>query len=145
MAATKPLLPPTITNILAMAAPACGDGEYTRDEITYVLQTAFTGFSAARHASVRLAGTRSRTVVHTGFWGCGAFGGNRILMTILQALASDLANVDVVFWTFDRAGLQIAEDAREFYARLRKTTPSVSQVRDELARQKFQWGVSDGN
>ncbi len=144
-AATKPLVPPTVSNILAMAAPACGAGEYTRTEINYVLSTAFTGFAAARRESVRLAGTRSRTVIHTGFWGCGAFGGNRTLMTILQALAGDLADVDIRFWAFDQAGFQLAQGAYEFYVRTRGATASVSQVLDEVVRRKFQWGVSDGN
>lgn len=143
IAATKSLSPPTISNILAMAAPACGYGEYTRDEITYIVNTAFTGFSAACQESDRIAGTHSRTVIHTGFWGCGAFGGNRSLMTILQALAADLADVDIEFWA-GRDG-EIAKDAHEIYERIRDTTSSVSQVLDELVRMKFQWGESDGN
>ena len=104
MAATRALVPPTISNILAMAAPAWGNGDYTEQEIAYVLNAAFTGFSAARRESKRFAGASSRAVIHTGFWGCGAFGGNRSLMTILQAMAGDLAGVDIEFWAFDQAG-----------------------------------------
>ena len=129
-----------------MAAPACGHGVYTKEEIRYVLNAAITGFSAARRESVRiLAGTPSQIVIHTGFWGCGAFGGNRTLMTILQALAGDLADVDIEFWAFDRAGLKIAEDAYQVYVSLRDTKASVFQVLDELVRRKYQWGVSDEN
>ena len=51
VAATKALVPPTITNILAMAAPACGYGDYTEQHINYVLNAACTGFSAARRES----------------------------------------------------------------------------------------------
>ena len=94
-----------------MAAPACGNGDYTEQEIAYVLNAAFTGFSAARRESKRFAGASSRAVIHTGFWGCGAFGGNRALMTILQAMAADLAGVDIEFWAFDQAGLQTSRDA----------------------------------
>ena len=54
MAATRRLCPPTITNILAMAAPACGYGDYTEQDINYVLNAAFTGFSAARRESRRI-------------------------------------------------------------------------------------------
>jgi hypothetical protein len=145
IAATKALMPPTITNILAMAAPACGYGDYTEQEIAYILNAAFTGFSAARRESRRIAGRSSRTVIHTGFWGCGAFGGNRSLMSILQALAGDLAGVDIVFWAFDKPGLQTAHDAYELYLRLRDNSAFVSKVINELLRRRFRWGESDGN
>jgi len=61
----------------------------------------------------------SMCVIHTGFWGCGAFGGNRRLMTILQSLAGDLAGVETVFRAFDKPGVELARDARQFYERLR--------------------------
>jgi hypothetical protein len=144
-AATKALMPPTISNILAMAVPAGGDGAYTEQEIAYILKAAFTGFSAARQESRHIAGASSRTVIHAGFWGCGAFGGNRSLMTILQALAGDLAGVDTVFWAFDEPGPQTAQDAYRLYRRLRDKTASVSHVTSELLRRRFQWGESDGN
>ena len=47
-AATRPLAPPTISNILAMAAPDGGYGEYSGEEILRILTTAYTGFMAAR-------------------------------------------------------------------------------------------------
>ncbi|MEX1263094.1 MAG: hypothetical protein WEE66_04010 [Actinomycetota bacterium] len=28
-----------------------------------------------------------------GFWGCGAFGGDRLLMTTLQSLAAEMAGI----------------------------------------------------
>jgi hypothetical protein len=43
-AATKVILPPTISHILAIAAPAGGDGEYSYDEIVYIATAAYTGF-----------------------------------------------------------------------------------------------------
>ena len=138
-------MPPTISNILAMAAPAWGNGDYTEQDIDYVLNAAFTGFSAARRESRRFAGASSRTVIHTGFWGCGAFGGDRSLMTILQAMAGDLAGVDIEFWAFDQAGLQTSRDAYQLYLQLRGDTESVSQILDKLLQRKFQWGESDGN
>lgn len=144
-AAVKPLSPPTNSNILAMAAPPGGYGEYEREEMVYVLNAAYTGFSAARRESERIIPTGSRTVIHTGFWGCGAFGGNRTLMTVLQALAADLAGVDIVFWAVDKPGVELAKNARQRYERLRDTTSSVSHLLDHLVQQEFQWGVSDGN
>ncbi len=54
----------------------------------------------------------AQPLIHTGFWGCGAFGGNRTLMVILQALAADLAGVETVFWAVDKRGVELAEEAR---------------------------------
>ena len=56
-------------------------------------------------------------------------------------LASDLAGVDIVFWAFDKPGLQTARDAYELYLRLRDDT--VSEVINELLRRRFRWGDSD--
>jgi hypothetical protein len=128
-----------------MAAPTCGYGNYSRDEIVYVVSTAYSGFLGARLESEGLRGTASRTVIHTGFWGCGAFGGNRVLMTILQAFAAELADVDVVFHAFDDAGVAVAESAREFYERMRDSASTVREMLDTLVHQNFSWGESDGN
>jgi hypothetical protein len=144
-AATTPILPPTTSNILAVSAPAGGHGNYRREEILYILRTAYSGFSAARQESERLAPMCSGSSVHTGFWGCGAFGGNRTLMTILQALAADLAGIDVIFWAIDKPGIDLAEEAYRSYIRLRSETASVTELLDNLVQQKFLWGVSDGN
>jgi hypothetical protein len=144
-AATRPLCPPTISNILAIAAPAYGYGTYTREQIDYVLAAAHTGFLAAQRESATIQPTCARTEIHTGFWGCGAFGGNRTLMTILQALSGALAGVELVFWSFDPAGIGVVEKALRQYERL---APEGARVQDVIARLLdvgFQWGESDGN
>lgn len=145
IAATKLISPPTISNILAMAAPVGGNGEYSLDEIAYIVSAAYTGFLAARWESAELAGSPSRTIIHTGFWGCGAFGGNRILMTMLQALAADLADVGLLFYAFDEAGVAVAQEAYKRYRDMASSTSSVPGILRALAEQKFQWGESDGN
>lgn len=74
-------------------------GRYRLDEITGTLVTAFTGFRAAVEESERQLGGMS-CVIHTGYWGGGAFGGNRVLMSMLQILAAQMAGVDrLVFHT----------------------------------------------
>ncbi len=145
IAATRPISPPTISNILAMAAPAYGSGRYRLDQIQQITQNAYTGYMAARAESARIEPAARRALIHTGFWGCGAFGGNRTLMTILQALASDLAGVDIVFHAFDEAGVASARQALEKYQRMRASNASVAQILDKVNQQAFQWGVSDGN
>lgn len=144
--ATEPLNPATISHILAMAAPACGHGSYTREQVDYILRAACAGYGAARRESERLLAGSPRAVIHTGFWGCGAFGGNRSLMTMLQSLAADLVGVDMQFWAFDEVGMAVAENARRDYKVLRdKASASVEDMTEYLVEQEFQWGESDGN
>jgi Poly (ADP-ribose) glycohydrolase (PARG) len=86
--ATTVLNPPTMTNLIAIEAPSFGKGAYTREQLEFILATAFTGFAAAVRESRREGGSEPAVVVHTGFWGCGAYGGNRVVMALLQILAA---------------------------------------------------------
>lgn len=155
--ATRRIDPPTITNILAMAAPAGGEGEYGYEEIEQIVRTAYTGFTAARLESIRGRAEAPEVVIHTGFWGCGAFGGNRTLMTILQVLAARLARIDrLVYYTIDRAGTAIFKQAMEILEReimpeivgtevkVRKAI-SVPAVLEKVEALGLEWGISDGN
>ena len=135
--ATHVLSPPTVSNILAVEAPAGGFGEYSRAELKYVLVTAFTGFSAAK-----LVSKDHPITIHTGFWGCGAYGGNRTLMVALQILAAWLAGVEkIVFHTGDAASLSTIDAARA----LAEGSGTLAERIDALLAQDFRWGVSDGN
>lgn len=140
--ATEPIDPPTVTNLVAIAAPAYGVGRYTEAGIAGILRTAFTGFRAA----VLESGGRD-VAIHTGFWGCGAFGGNRVLMSLLQLLAAEAAGAArLVFHGVSAAGaapyrqaLQLLESA--FGARDIDTDHLVRTV----VALGLEWGESDGN
>ncbi len=132
-AAVRVISPPTISNILAIAAPNGGRGEYTRETIELALITAYTGFLA----------TRAQTIC-TGFWGCGAFGGNRTLMTLVQLLAARLAEIPQLrFYVADDAGhapyqagvAALADVTRDW---------SVPAIIDRITARGFRWGVSNG-
>lgn len=141
--ATKPLNPPTLSNILAIAAIPSGEGSYTQAQIEYILTTAFTGFSAARVES-----EPHIVMIHTGFWGCGAFGGNKVLMVLLQLLAAHLAQIDrLIFHTSDRTGSEALATAQEIFRNLTTADSSVkmSDLVAQIHAMDFQWGVSDGN
>jgi hypothetical protein len=148
--ATEAIIPPTITNLIAMEAPPGGSGLYTGAEIAYILGTAFSGFAAARieSQSSRDAARPTEVAIHTGFWGCGAYGGNRVLMAVLQLLAATLARVDrLVFHTGNAPGSQALAEAQRV---VHDVTPegralAASQVMAELESMGFAWGVSDGN
>ena len=74
--------------------PVGGRGRYRVDEIEQVLVTAYTAFRAAVLESARSLGPGCPVVVHTGFWGCGAFGGNRVLMTRFRWPPPAMAGVE---------------------------------------------------
>ncbi|MDO9016139.1 MAG: hypothetical protein Q8S73_42300 [Deltaproteobacteria bacterium] len=144
--ATRVLDPPTVTNLVAMEAPSGATGRYTKAHIIDVLATAYTGFRAARIESASVAGPEAAVVVHTGHWGTGAYGGNRVLMAMVQLLAAKAASIDrLVFHTYDAAG---AAPCREAAARLEALAASGATVDEVLAaieREGFEWGTSDGN
>ncbi len=145
--ATTRIEPPTMSNIIAIVAPAFGVGRYTDIQIAWILATAFTGFRAAV-LETALVAPGAPVTIHTGFWGCGAFGGNHVLMTILQLIAAEMAHVDsIVFHTAEREGenafaagamlleYSLAKDAQEI---------SVIDLIGNIDDLGFQWGVSNG-
>jgi len=139
--ATTRIDPPTVTNIIAIAAPSYGRGRYTVQQIERVMTTAYTGFRAA----VLQSGGRP-TIVHTGFWGCGAFGGHRELMALLQVLAAGMAGVERLVFHTATNGSPAFNAALD---RIRDQMPEVSietrVVLDRVGAMNFEWGVSDGN
>ncbi len=66
-------------------------------------------------------------------------------MTTLQALAADLADVDMVFHAVDQAGVALAKEALTDYESLRACSSSTAQILDAICRRGFVWGQSDGN
>jgi hypothetical protein len=137
----------TRTNLICIAAPT-GSGYYTEAQIRDVLETAFTGMRAAVLESLRLS-PEAKVVVHTGFWGCGAFGGNRSLMGLLQLLAARLASVDrLVFYTGSQSEVVAFENGQSILRRILEKAgaePSSAEVLRVIVDQRFAWGVSDGN
>ena len=81
-------------------------GSATRETRSTGLSSPRTRASAPPSWSrTRLAGSPARVVVHTGYWGCGAFGGNRVLMAMLQVLAARMAGLErLVFHTGSPGG-----------------------------------------
>jgi hypothetical protein len=132
------------SNILAMSSLSYGEGAYSVQEIIKIILIAFTGFRAAVTETQNLLGVESKTVIHSGDWGCGAFGGNKILMASLQLLSADMAGVDtLVFHSTDKAHFETAKEIVRTHwdENGRNLEEFISQVHSL----KFQWGMSDGN
>lgn len=129
------LAPPIPSKLLALAAPHPGSGAYRLDEIHAILDAAYTGFAAVA--------AEGGGLLCTGFWGCGAFGGNRLLMTALQALAARQAGVDLCFYVGDPSGSAEAEAGLALLARVGR--PTVGATLAALGAEGLRWGRSDGN
>jgi hypothetical protein len=146
--ATRRVEPPTTSNIIAMAAPR-GAGRYSRDQIERIVATAYTGFAAAVAESATMAGTADvPVVIHTGYWGCGAFGGNRVLMSWLQVLAAQMAGVTrLVFHTVTAEGAAPLDEALAAMAKTyteRVAIPSSEALLRVIGR-GYEWGTGDGS
>jgi hypothetical protein len=143
--AVQKLDQPMFNNFIAIAAPNGGVGKYTERVITDIFTTAFTGFAAAVYES----GADHPTVIHTGFWGCGAFGGDRQLMVVLQILAAQAAGVDqLVLHTGNNAGAMEAKTSIDVATNLALSCGSLTTT-SAIVNQAFllnrYWGASDGN
>src|SRR5262249_6908684 len=137
------IIPPTVSNILAVEAPAHGSGIYSREEIRYILRTAWTGFAAVRQESRELTG-QTDLGIHTGVWGCGAYGGNRELMGLFQVLSARMAQIHrVVFHVLDPAGAAAFTSARKVAEKLKERP--LAEVLTDIQALDFEWGTSDGN
>ena len=133
-AALRVVRPPTRTNLIAMAAPGYGHGTYRRVQLEQILATAYTGFAAAVGETARLW-PGAPTEIRTGFWGCGAFGGNRTVMVALQLIAARLAGVARVrFYAVRPDGLADFERGA-----------AAANARDAIAAlEREHWGTSNG-
>lgn len=109
-----------------------------------------------------------RVRIHTGNWGTGAFGNDRVLMALIQMLAARLAKVrstfrremytshvlllqidEVTYHSFDAAGTRAYNEAMQLMQKEIDANPNVCQtgeaVVEFLEAKKFIWGESDGN
>lgn len=148
ISACTSLKPPTVSNIIAMDAPGGGDGVYKYETLVDIWTTAFTSFYGAVSEAKACNGDASECTIHTGWWGTGAYGGNRTLMAIMEVIAARAAGVTrLVFHTVDSAG---ATDFVSAYtltgldAFLLSETLDPEEFLQYCAAQNFRWGVSNG-
>lgn len=137
------LRPAQPVHVLAMAAPR-GAGPYTPAALRQILHTATTAFAAARAATEAAGADPDEVEVHTGWWGCGAFGGDREVMALLQLEAADLAGLrHLVFHTGEPGSESPLAAARDVRSRLRDTH-TLDGLVAALAERGYRWGRSNG-
>ena len=148
---------PQTANIIAIEAPSYGEGQYTADDIRFIVTTAYTGFKAAQILANKTytlnANTKSesnqentntpRTKVHTGWWGCGAYGNNRQLMLVAQILAANWAQInEIVFHVQNNEHQEDINQAKKIVEEL-LTEKDVDQVIEKLVQKNFNWEKSN--
>ncbi len=146
MAITKVLSPATLTNLIAISAPT-GHGRYTQKQIRDILETAYAGFRAAVLESQHFGAGAADVVICTGWWGCGAFGGHRVLMALLQILAARLAGVSrLVFHIGLDADFHPFGEINALLENLvSRNQVTIQTLLNQITDLGFSWGVSDGN
>ncbi|CAG8541073.1 7889_t:CDS:2 [Ambispora gerdemannii] len=166
---------PYYSNIIAMEAPKYGNGKYTIYTIRRILATAYTGFLAAKFESMVELGLLSRNhdpkadsattipddsdtksppiiEIHTGNWGCGAYGGNIAIMSLLQITAARLAGVNkLVYHAAGKANQRQFNEGLKTYNKLvlEKGNNGEGELDldvfvHEVEKHHFQWGFSNG-
>jgi len=151
--ATTPIDPPTITNLICMAALGGGQGAYDQSQIVHLFATAYTSFVAAKIESHLAANSedmkgtkKSKCIIHTGNWGTGAFGGDKVLMALIQIAAARLAKVDkLVYHTFNKDGSAKYNKGLNRYKAEIEVSSTTNAVIEKLTAMHFVWGFSDGN
>lgn len=145
-AVTSIIAKPSLTNVIAISALS-GRGLYTRNQIRDTLETAWSGFKAATLESKLVGGESAGITVHTGWWGCGAFGGNRILMAMLQVIAARLAGVGKLVFHVgqDNDFHSLTEANKELDHLIHSEVVNIESMLDQLVDLRFSWGASDGN
>ena len=135
--AVKLIRPPTRSNIVAIVAIQPNHGTYTREQIQELYHTAYIGFHS-------VALTKPHATIHTGHWGCGAFGGNKGLLATLQILAA-AAGVDrLVCWyghtTMDRTAVEHGQHVASFLQ-----GKGTGDAIDLLVSAGYRWGNANEN
>ena len=130
-----------LNNIIAMAAPACGKGIYSESQISEALSAAMAGFGGAVENSRR---NGKRTVIHSGRWGAGAFGGNEELLLAVQIIAARIVGVDHL--VLHAVNEECLENASRLVAQIEETEiQKAINIVQHIHSKKYMWGLSDGN
>ena len=109
-------------NIVAMDAIVADDDEFSPQMIERDINKAYVAFSA--NTSMDKADEKSP--VASGNWGCGAFGGNKELKTLIQWLAASMAGRPLHYHMFGSP--QLAKEQQEIVKLLHDKSCTVGEL-----------------
>ena len=102
------------------------DQQFQKESILRELNKAYCGFTHGADGENRTL----VTPIATGNWGCGAFGGNKPLKTLIQWLAASRAGREVKYYTFKDT--ELSQKQREITERLLDNEMTVGQLYELL-------------
>eukprot|EP01084_Bolivina_argentea_P134356 237010_1 len=154
---------PISTNIICIAALCKMMEKYTFEDIDFLSKTAFCGFNGAKMEILNEAlgeynktqnsyTLRNTIIVHTGNWGCGAFGGNIEMHFILQCVAAVCAGIDMLYYhSVDINSMEKAQKGRDvllnmLYPRCKDKYGNMDRdvFFKELLNLGYSWGCPNG-
>jgi hypothetical protein len=144
-------------NLIAIEAPNNGEGVYTKEQIKYALRACYTAFKAAKIMAektylMNLGRDQKqdytnhdvlRTNIHTGWWGCGAYGNNRQMMIITQIIGALWANIDTIRFHTENDNYQ--EDINSALEKVKalKSRPDFEEAIEGIYRMNLDWKKSN--
>ena len=111
--------------------------QYRKENILRELNKAFCGFSFSIPGDVE-----EKRPVATGNWGCGAFGGDKELKTLIQWMATSRAGRPITYFTFHDKSLHEAQS--EAVKALKEKITTVGQMYSLLLDKKTAIGPDGG-
>ena len=121
-----------IDAIPAAWLPGGASYQFKSDAILRETCKAYCGFS---FSDVPSDAGGSRSPVATGNWGCGAFGGNKLLKTLVQWMSASQADRSLCYYTFGDTGL--SEKQEKMKECLLEAKVTVGQLFGVLAEEDF--------
>lgn len=100
------------------------DSQFQKLGILRELNKAFCGFSTTTTSDD--ISTQTLTPVATGNWGCGAFGGNKHLKTLIQWMSASRAGREVKYYSFQETAL--SQEQAKITKKLLSQQVTVSQL-----------------
>jgi hypothetical protein len=96
------------------------DNQYSRENIIRELNKAYVGFVSSTSESS--SSSEPEAAVATGNWGCGAFGGDADLKSLIQMMAASAAGRDVAYFAFGDRKLRDSMDEVHKFLREKEVT-----------------------
>jgi hypothetical protein len=139
-----PLVPPTKTNIFAIAGPNIRPGSkgkpYSEAHFEHLFQVPCTAFRKAKLVS----DPNKSVTFHTGNWGCGAFGGGLkmvYLMTLLDAMLTLDERDELVIYPMDSQMQLLVSDVKDDLNQFCQVNPDLTLnqllAMEEVKQKKF--------